>query len=126
MNVGEMVGKYLQVRDKANALKKDHKAQLEPYVAALDKLEGLFAEHMTQNGVDNLKTDVGTAFATTRTSVTTPDKLTFLEYVRENDAWHLLDIRPSKSAVQEFVEETNVPPPGVSMTRIKVVNVRKT
>jgi len=125
MSIGELVGKYIAVRDKMNALKKDHKAQIAPYTKALETLENEFKKSMDSSGVENLKTSEGVAFLASQSSVTASDKISFLAYVQENDAWHLLDIRPSKTAVQEFVQEFNAPPPGVNYTRRQVVNVRK-
>jgi len=122
---GEMVDKYILVRDKMNEAKKRHKAELEPFMEALNKLEAMFATHMDEAGVTNLKTDNATAFITTMASVRNADKIAFIDFVKENEAWHLLDIRASKTAVKEYIEENDAPPPGVSYETHRVVQVRK-
>lgn len=123
--IGDYVSKYLQLRSKVEEIKKEHKEQLAPYNEAMDKLEEYFAKYMDDQGLANLKTDEGTAYTSDLMSVTTGDKVAFLDYVKAQDAWHLLDIRPSKSAVQELVENGTEPPPGVKISTHRKVNVRK-
>jgi hypothetical protein len=48
-----------------------------------------------------------------------------MTHVRENDDWALLEVRASKSAVEQYRENNNDLPPGISMREERVVNVRR-
>jgi hypothetical protein len=80
---------------------------------------------MQATGLENLPGGGGTAYRTTRTSVTVDDWDTFLGWVREHNAWHTLERRASKLAVEEYLEEQQELPPGLSLARAVAVNVRK-
>lgn len=45
--------------------------------------------------------------------------------VAQNIRWDLADLRVGKKGVQEFIEETQAPPPGVSINTFATVNVRR-
>ncbi len=123
--LGDYVEKYLAIRDKKKAMVEQFKKDLEPYDKVLAQLEALFFKHMESLGLESLKTEAGTAYTSKLSSVTTADRVAFLDFVREHEAWHLLDVRPAKTAVEEYVEAHHTPPPGVNITPVINVNVRK-
>ena len=116
MNVEAIVGAYIKVRDEVAQIKANHKAQLEPYTQALDKLDA---------GVESMKTSVGTAYRSERTSVTVADKSAFMDYIESNKAFDLLDVRANKTAVEGFMAENQDVPPGVNIRREVAVNFRR-
>jgi hypothetical protein len=122
---GDYVDKYLAIRQKKREMEARHKEELAPINKALSALEDYFQSAMDQNGLEQLKSGSGTAYKSVQTSVKASDKIAFLEWVKQHEAWHLLDIRPAKTAVEEFIDEEGTPPPGVDMTRHLKVNVRK-
>lgn len=124
-NIGEYVDKYLQIRERKKELEARHKDELAPLNQALDALEDLFQKSLDASGLEQLKTGAGTAYKSTLASVKTADKEAFLDWVKQNDAWHLLDIRAAKTACEDFVEQTGSPPPGVSISHHLKINVRK-
>jgi hypothetical protein len=75
--------------------------------------------------MDSVKTEAGTAYKSTRISVTTGDKDAFMEFVRTNDEWPLLEVRPSKSAVEEYRAAHDDLPPGINWRAEQVVNIRR-
>lgn len=125
MPIGGRVAQYLQLRDKKAEIAKRHKEELEPYNRALAILENLFQQSMDQQGLENLKTDAGTAYKSTVGTVSVADWDAFFGYVREHDAWHLVEKRPAKTAVEEVLEETGELPPGLDYSRTIKINVRK-
>ena len=123
--LGELISAYIKLRDKADALKKVHKEALAPYNEAMGKLELHFQKAMNANGLESLKTDVGTAYQSTQNSVTMADWDVFYKYVMDNDATYMLEKRASKTAVLEVLGETGELPPGLNLSRNIKVNVRR-
>jgi hypothetical protein len=123
--LGDYVEKYLLLRDKKKTLDEAHKLEMAKYDDALAKLEGFFQTKMQELGLDTLKTKAGTAYTSKVYSVTTADSVAFMDFIKAHDTWHLLDPRPAKAAVSEWVEQHGVPPPGVNVTPRLNVNVRK-
>lgn len=123
--VGDYLDKYLRIRQMKREMEDRHKQELAPLNEALSALEDHFQKTMDEAGLETLKSGSGTAYKTVQTSVKASDKVAFLEWVKQHEAWHLLDIRPAKTAVEEFVDEEGSPPPGLDMSRHMKVNVRK-
>lgn len=125
MNMDAVIDTYIKLRTK----KAEMKAAFEASVATIDvymkKCEGAIMQHLDKNGVDSVGTPNGTAFKSTTTSATVADKEIFLAYVRDNDAWPLMDVRASKTAVAEFVAETDDLPPGINWRAETVVRIRR-
>ena len=123
--LGDLIGKYILLRDKANEIKAKHKEELVPYNTAMQKIEDRFQKVMQDQNLENLKTENGVAYRADRVSVTVADWDTFYAYVVENDAAYLLEKRASKAAAEEILEETGELPPGLNMNRSVKINVRR-
>lgn len=126
MTPAELISSYLAIRNKKRALEEEHKKILAPYNETMNRIETELARIMQETGLENLPAGGGTAYRSTRTSVTVDDWDLFLGWVRENNAWHTLERRASKTAVEEILAEEEAMPPGLSLSRAVVVNVRKT
>lgn len=125
MKVSELVDKYIQIRDRKAQLKKEYEAKVAPLEEAHAKIEAKFLELMHKTGTDSFKTEFGTAYRTTRSSVTVADRDAFMTYIRENDEWPLLEVRPSKAAVETFKDAHEELPPGLNYREEIVVNIRR-
>jgi hypothetical protein len=125
MKMSELVEKYIQLRDKKAQYKAEYDAKVSTIEELLNKIEGKFLQVFEQSGMDSVKTEAGTAYKSTRISVTTGDKDAFMEFVRTNDEWPLLEVRPSKSAVEEYRAAHDDLPPGINWRAEQVVNIRR-
>lgn len=91
-----------------------------------DKIEVEFLRRFQERGIDNVAArDVGTAYRSTRASATVGDWDTFLDHVRENEAWEMLERRVNKTAVEQYKAEDGDLPPGVNWSETQVVNFRR-
>jgi len=126
MTPAELITSYLKLRDKKREMERLHKEALAPFNETLAKIEMALAKVMEETGLENLPGGGGTAYRSTRTSVTVDDWDTFMGWVKKHEAWHMLERRAAKTAVDELLQETDELPPGISMTREYVVQVRKT
>lgn len=126
-NVGLLIDKYIQVRDRLEAWKTSQKEQAGKFAEALKFLEGNIMLALNQAGVESMKGKAGTVFKQTRVSATVEkgewDKV--LEYIIEKQAWDLLEARVSKNAVMAVIEETGQPVPGVKVSQETVLHVRR-
>jgi hypothetical protein len=125
MTADDMINKYVRLRDKVKDIKAQHTEQLAPYAEAMNTLEGWMLEAMNQAGLKSMKSVHGTAYKSTRVSTKVLDWTETLTYIRQHEAWDLLEARVSKSAAAVVVEETGAPIPGVETTSEIVVNVRR-
>lgn len=123
--IEDVIERYVQLRD----LKAQRKALFDAEMAKVDegmeRLERFMLEYLTKAGLSSVGTGALTAYTASVTSVTTADKQCFLEYVRANEQWHLLDVRPAKTAIVEFRNEHDDLPPGVNWREEKVVRIRR-
>lgn len=125
MTVDRAVAKYISIRDQIAALKKEQAKALLPYEAALETLAGWLLNDLNTAKVVSMRALTGTAYKSVRTSATVEDWPAVLAYIKENEAWDLLEARVSKLAVAAVVEDTKAPVPGVKTSREIIVNVRK-
>lgn len=121
----EIVTRYLQLRDAKADKKKAYEAEVKEIDTAMTRIENFLLNHLNTCGASSVKTDVGTFFKKTSTKVTTGDRDEFLGFVRKSEAWALLEVRPSKSAVEQYRDEHNDLPPGINYSEYVEVQVRR-
>ena len=125
MKLSELVAKYIELRDKKAEIKNEYDSKVAKLDEVLDKIESTLLQTFDNAGMDSVKTEFGTAYTTERTSASVADKDAFMEYVKANGDWQLLEIRCSKTSVQQFKDENQDLPPGVSWRSERVVNIRR-
>lgn len=125
MKLSEAVSLYIQMRDKKAQMKADFEASIAPLNEKMEKLEAKLLDVFNKTGMDSVKTEHGTAYTTTRTTASVADRDAFMEYVKANEEWSLLEIRASKTAVEQFKAVHDDIPPGVSIREERVVNIRR-
>jgi hypothetical protein len=112
MNVDQVIAGYIRLRDQRDALKKKHTEELRPVTERMTKL-------------DSLKGESGTAFLKEVTSATVEDGEVFINFIRENEMWELIERRCSKSVVDDYVSQKGTLPPGVKYSRETVCQIRR-
>lgn len=126
MKLSEAVSLYIKLRDQKAQMKADFDAQVAPLQEKMDKLEAKLLEVFNQTGMDSVKTEFGTAYATVRTSASIADRDAFMDFVKANEEWALLEVRVSKTAVEQFRSANDDElPPGINVREERVVNIRR-
>jgi len=125
MKLSEAVSIYIKMRDKKAQMKAEFDASVAPLNEKMEKLEAKLLDVFNKTGIDSVKTEFGTAYTTTRVTASVADREIFMTHVRENDDWALLEVRASKTAVEQYRETNNDLPRGVSTREERVVNVRR-
>lgn len=126
MKLSDAVAIYIKLRDQKAQMKAEFEAQVAPIQDKMDKLEGKLLEVFNQTGMDSVKTEFGTAYATVRTTASIADRDAFMEFVKAKEEWSLLEVRVSKTAVEQFrASNDDELPPGVNIREERVVNIRR-
>src|SRR5262245_54451545 len=124
MTPAEMIEKYLKLRRKVETIKERHEAELLPYKEIMGQIEGKLMEHLNEAGLESARCETGTAFSQTVTSVKVENWDQALGWVRQHEAWDLLEARIAKNAALSTIEEIEAPIPGVRVSQARVLRVR--
>jgi hypothetical protein len=125
VKLSEAVEMYIKMRDKKAQMKAEFEASVAPLNEKMEKLEAKLLDVFNKTGMDSVKTEFGTAYSTVRTTASVADREVFMEYVKANEEWSLLETRVSKTAVEQFRAIHDDLPPGVNVREERVVNVRR-
>ena len=121
----ERVAAYIRLRDYKKAAEEEFKNSLKRVIDAMEKLESELLNDLNASGANSLSCDAGTVYKNTQLSATVENREAFREYVVKNDLWEAMDIRANKTFVKEFMEREGTPLPGVKVTQIATVGVRR-
>lgn len=125
LTVDQVVQGYIKLRDQKGALVAQLKAQTDAIDVKLQKMEAWIKEQADAQGVTSFKTAHGTAFLTTQDYASVGDWDAVLQFVKENDAYDMLEKRVSKNAVRGYLEQNKAVPSGVNYGTRLDVNVRR-
>jgi hypothetical protein len=124
-NVGDVIRTYMKLRDQKAAIEGEIKEQVSAIKAKMEKLEAFLKTQMDAQGLTSFKSDYGTAFLTTTDYANVADWDAVLGFIRDNEAYDMLEKRVSKVAVRGYIEQTKAVPPGITYGTKLEVNVRK-
>lgn len=125
VSIEQVVRGYIKLRDKKNEMKREHTEQLAPINEKMKLVEGWLMRDLITRKVQSQKTAEGTAFLQKSTTATVKDRDAFLDFVKKNDRWDLIENRVAKSAVVDHLENTGEVVPGVSFEQTQVVRIRR-
>lgn len=125
MTPGEMIQRYLQLRRLIQEKEANHKEIMAPLLQLRGQLEGALLTYLNDNQIDSTRSEHGTAFKQTASSVTVHDWQATLDYIKQHQLWELLEARVSKSAVLNMLDEKDETVPGVNISQISLLRVRQ-
>ena len=124
-NIGDVIRTYMKLRAQKTKLESSVKDDLAKLKTKMDKLEAYLKVKMDEQGLTSFKSDFGTAFLTTTDYANVENWDKTLQFIRDNEAFDMLERRVSKVAVRGYIEENKSVPPGVSYGTKLEVNIRK-
>lgn len=124
-SANEIIGAYVKLRAEKDRETAEYKARVKSIDERMKKLEVWLQMWLTTENVNSVNTDAGTAYKTTVEQATVSDMNSFIEFVKENEAWHLLEKRVSKTGVRELLDADEPLPPGINWYVTTAINVRK-
>lgn len=122
--IDEAVKAYLELREIKAQLEKRHKERKAKVDDKMKSIEAQLLQFFEETGQESARTKYGTPYTQLRESVTVSSRDDFLDFVRENEAWDMLENRASKTAVLEYKDEHEELPPGLSYRAERIVNVK--
>lgn len=125
VNVEDVISTYMKLRGQKDSIEKETKEKVAAIKEKMEKLEAWIKEQADAQGVTSFKTRSGTAFLTTTDFATVADWDAMIDFVKENEAYDLLEKRVSKVAVRGYIDQTKAVPPGVNYGTRLDVNIRK-
>lgn len=123
--VEQVVATYLKLRRKKEEIEAETKDRVADVKAKMTKLESWLMQKADEDGVTSFKTPAGTAFVTSTDFANVADWDAVLTFIKENDAFDMLEKRVSKTAVRAHMDETGGVPPGITYGSKLGVNIRK-
>ena len=124
-NVGDVIRTYMKLRDQKAAIEGEVKERIADLKGKMEKLEAFLKTQMDAQGLTSFKSDYGTAFLTTTDYANVADWDAVLTYIRDNEAFDMLEKRVSKIAVRGYIEANKAVPPGITYGTKLEVNIRK-
>jgi hypothetical protein len=119
------VAHYIALRDRRKVLKDAYEAEDKGLRDLQTQVEGKLREFMDAHGLENLKTAHGTCYTSTKFTASVQDAEVFMEFIKRTQAWDLIERRANATAVKDFIKEHNQEPPGVHLSAIQTVGVRR-
>lgn len=118
------VQKYIDLRDENKRLADEAEKKIAENKAVMEKL-GIWIElKAQQDGLDKVPTKYGTVFWTEGARCNVVNSEAFFDFVKENEAWELMEKRASKTGVRDYIGTNKQVPPGVDYTTFRQINVR--
>jgi len=124
-NVGDVIRTYMKLRDQKAAIEAETKERVADLKAKMEKLEAYLKAQMDAQGLTSFKSDYGTAFLTTTDYANVADWDAVISFIRDNEAYDMLEKRVSKIAVRGYIEQFKAVPPGINYGTKLQVNIRK-
>jgi hypothetical protein len=118
----QLVGVYRTLRLQRDDAKAAFVVEQAPVLEKLKELEAEGNTRLTTRENNSFATDEGTCYKSIVRSFTAKNKTAFLDWVRENGLWDLLDVRPAKAEVEAYLEKHQELPVGLNTTSKVNVN----
>jgi hypothetical protein len=124
--IDTMVENFIAIRTHIEQTEALVDKQLAPFKAKKDEIATEILKALDALGAKNIKTVHGTVSALEKSTASLSDADAFMEFVRENDLYELMDRRANGTACREYAKFNNGRlPPGVKLNTIRSLGVRK-
>jgi hypothetical protein len=120
----QAVKHYVELRAKNREIEKEAEAKIAENKEKMEQLGTFIKLKAEKDGLETVKTKSGTVFWTIGARCTTSNADEFMTFCIKNELWELLEKRPSKTGVRDYVNSHKVVPPGVDYVTVSQINVR--
>lgn len=125
VTVDAVIKKYMKLRTDKEVAEAEVKQRVDAIKANMAKLEAWLKTKLDADGLTSFKSAYGTAFLTTTDFASVENWDAVLDFIREQDAYDMLEKRVSKTAVRAYIDATKEVPPGVKYGTKLDINIRK-
>lgn len=114
-NINEAIKVYVGMRDDLKVFQERVKKEEAEKKEFLDRISMWLRDKADELGVDNFKTESGTAYRNIKKSYRVEDWDAICAYIQETGNFQILEKRVAKRATEEIVESDGDVPPGISV-----------
>ena len=117
---------YIKIRETVQMKTRAHEEEISILEAQKDEIEAVMRDRLKAIKAESVNTKHGTIIMQVKTRYFPQDWAAFRNFVKENDAFELLEKRVAQGNLKKFIEENpdNVPP-GLNVDSSYEVTVRK-
>lgn len=123
--IEKRVAQYIAIRDKLRAMDEAFEQSKQPLIEIQNLLTGYMLQTLEKAGATSIRTKLGTCIASTRYTASLADADAFMDFVKEQQRFDLLDRRANSTACRDYVEKHGAVPPGVNLSAIRTLGIRK-
>lgn len=126
--IDQILGEYIKVRDARDEAAKAFEERDQHFKKVLYKMEMELLRRANEAGVEQFKSQHGTAFTQTNMKASVADKKVLNDFLRDEniDPLDILQARVTTRGLQDYMDaHEGKTPPGVDIFREKVVRVRR-
>ena len=126
MSAEELAKIYVKIRDAKEARALELKEELAKYQEQLDMVADKLLELCKEQNATSIRTDSGTIIRKISTRYWTNDWDSMYKFIKENDAYGLLEQRLHQTNMRQFLEDNpDLMPPGTLVDSKYTVVVRR-
>lgn len=125
MIVEEAINRYIELRDAKSALKAEWSKANALIETEMNQIEAQFLQKFNEEGSETVGSASGTAYKSTRSTAKVLDRDSWLKHIIESEDYQFIESRVNKTAVDEYINEHGMPPPGVGIVAETTVNIRR-
>lgn len=124
--IDELTAVYIKIRDARDQLRLKYEGEDLTLANEMRTLESAILEHCKQIGATSIKTPAGTVIRSVKSRYWTNDWDSMYRFIKENDAFGLLEKRLHQTHLKEFLSENpDLLPMGVNVESEYTVTVRR-
>lgn len=122
----KLISAYIKLRNARQKLTQEYESAEAELKSKQEKVSEMLLEICKDMGADSIKTQFGTATRKLSIRYKTNDWDSMYKFIKEHDAFHLLEQRISQSNMKRLLEENpEMVPMGLSSDSEYVISVRK-
>jgi sugar phosphate isomerase/epimerase len=122
----KLISAYIKLRNARQKLTQDFESADAELKTKQDKVSEMLLEICKEMGADSIKTQFGTASRRLNIRYKTTDWDSMYKFIKEHDAFHLLEQRIHQTNMKNLLEENpEMVPMGLSSDSEYVISVRK-
>lgn len=126
LNAEQLVSVYIKMRDKRQQLQREYDEADGKIKEQQDAVTQALLEICKEQGAEGLRTPAGSVFRTVKTRYWSNDWGSMKEFIKEHDAFELLEQRVHQTNMKNFLEEhPDLMPPGMNVDSRYSINVRR-
>lgn len=126
LNAEQLVSVYIKMRDKRQQLQREFDEADGKIKEQQDAVTQALLEICKEQGAEGLRTPAGSVFRTVKTRYWSNDWSSMKEFIKEHDAFELLEQRVHQTNMKNFLEEhPDLMPPGMNVDSRYSITVRR-